>query len=353
MEEAARARLDRAAYDYVAGAAEDEVTMAANVAAWSALAIRPHVLRDVSSVDTSTVLLGTPVAAPVVIAPSAMHGLVCDDGEAATARAAAEFGTVMTLSLAANLSLEEVAAVCPAGPRWFQTYIHRDRGFTRELVQRARDAGYTAIVLTVDSPVLSRRARDIRNAFAPPPHLRVPNMPVPPSGHAPEADLMVLAAAFDPAVTFDDLSLPTEWSGLPVVVKGLVRGDDARRSIEHGAAGVVVSNHGGRQLDGTIATARALPEVVEMVGGSATVLVDGGIRSGTDVLRALALGADAVLVGRPVLWGLATGGAQGVAIVLNMLGDELARAMAFCGATHVSEIDRDLLDVDPATGRPR
>jgi 4-hydroxymandelate oxidase len=352
LEEEARARLDPAAYDYIAGAAEDELTMTANMAAWSALAIRPHVLRDVGTVDTSTSLLGIPVVAPIVVAPSAMHGLVCAEAEAATARAAAEFGTIMTLSLAANLSLEEVAAVTPSSPRWFQTYMHRDRGFTRELVQRARDAGYTAIVLTVDSPVLSKRSRDIRNALVPPAHLRVPNMPPPPSGDAPEADLMALAAAFDPSVTFDDLSLPTEWCGLPVVVKGLVRGDDARRSIEHGAAGVVVSNHGGRQLDSTIATARALAEVVDAVGGSAPVLVDGGVRSGTDVLRALALGADAVLVGRPILWGLATGGEQGAGAVLRMLGDELSRAMAFCGATRISEIHRDLLDVDPRTGRP-
>jgi len=351
LEEEARTRLDRAAYDYIAGAAEEEATMVANLAAWSALAIRPHVLRDVSTVDTSTRLLNTSVAAPIVVAPSAMHGLVCDDAEAATARAAAGFGTIMTLSLAANLSLEEVSAVTPASPRWFQTYLHRDRGFTRELVQRARDAGYGAIVLTVDSPVLSRRARDIHNAFAPPAHLRVPNMPTPPSGETPDADLMALAAAFDPAVTFDDISLPTEWSGLPVVVKGVIRGDDAQRSIEHGAAGVIVSNHGGRQLDGTIATARALPEVVDMVGGGAMVLVDGGIRSGTDVLRALALGADAVLVGRPILWGLATGGEQGAASVLKMLGDELSRTMAFCGATCVSEIQRDLLDLH-AGSRP-
>jgi 4-hydroxymandelate oxidase len=164
---------------------------------------------------------------------------------------------------------------------------------------------------------------------------------------------MTLAAAFDPAVTFDDVSLPTEWCGLPVVVKGVIRGDDALRSIDHGAAGVVVSNHGGRQLDGTIATARALPEVADMVGGSAMVLVDGGLRSGTDVLRALALGADAVLLGRPVLWGLATGGEQGVTNVLKMFADELSRAMAFCGATCIPEIHRDLLDVDLATGRRR
>jgi len=351
LEDVARARLDRGAYDYIAGGAEDEVTMAANVAAWSALDIRPHVLRDVSAVDTSTRLLGTQVSAPVLVAPSAMHGLACEEAEAATARAAARFGTIMTLSLAANLSLEEVAAVTPAGPRWFQTYMHRDRGFTRELVQRARDTGYAAIVLTVDSPALSRRGRDIRNEFAPPSHLRVPNMPPAPSGDALDPDLLALAAAFDPAVTFEDVSLPTEWSGLPVVVKGLVRGDDASRSIAQGAAGVVVSNHGGRQLDGTIATARALPEVVEAVGGRGAVFVDGGIRSGTDVLRALALGADAVLVGRPILWGLAAGGEQGVTAVLTMLGEELARAMAFCGVTRISEIDRDLLDWADRPGR--
>ena len=343
LEEKARARLDRAAYDYIAGGADDETTVAANQAAWGQLELLPRVLRDVANVDTSTTVLGIPISAPIIIAPSAMHGLVCDEAEAATARAAGAVGTAMTLSLAANLSMEAVAEAAPDTPKWFQTYIHRDRGFTAELTQRAAAAGYKAIVLTVDSPVLSRRRRDVRNGFGVPAHLEVPNMPPAPTGGKLDSDLMSLAAEFDPSVTFDDVRLPTEWCGLPVIVKGLTRGDDARRAIDSGASGVVVSNHGGRELDGIIATARALPAVIEAVDGRGAVLVDGGIRSGTDVLRALALGADAVLIGRPILWGLANGGQQGAVDVLRLFIEEFARAMALCGAVNVDDIDRELV----------
>jgi 4-hydroxymandelate oxidase len=343
LEEKARARLDRASYDYIAGGADDELTVAANQAAWARLELLPHVLRDVAKVDTSTTVVGVPVSAPIIIAPSAMHGLVCDEAEAATAQAAGAVGTAMTLSLAANLSIEAVAAAAPDTPKWFQTYLHRDRGFTAELTRRAAAAGFKAIVLTVDSPVLSRRRRDVRNGFSVPAHLEVPNMPPAPTGGSLDSDLMTLAAEFDPSVTFDDVKLPTDWCGLPVIVKGLVRGDDARRAIDNGASGVIVSNHGGRELDGVIATARALPAVAEAVAGTGAVLVDGGIRSGTDVLRALALGADAVLVGRPIIWGLANGGRQGAVDVLQLLIDEFARAMALCGVVNVKEIDQDLV----------
>jgi 4-hydroxymandelate oxidase len=343
LEDRARQRLPRAWYGYIAGGVGDERTVAANLHAWNAVALRPHVLRDVAHVDTSTTVLGIPVNAPLLISPSAMHGLVCDDAEAATARAAAQAGTIMTLSLAANLSIEAVAAAAPGAPRWFQTYLHRDRGFTAELTRRAAAAGYDAIVLTVDAPVAAPRRRDIENGFAVPPHLDVPNMPPAPSGDTPDADLLALAGQFDPSVTFDDIRLPTEWCGLPVIVKGLVRGDDARRAIDSGASGAIVSNHGGRELDGSIATARALPEVVRAVDGAGAVLVDGGIRTGGDILRAVALGADAALIGRPVLWGLANGGTPGLVSVLTLLRNELADAMALCGVTSIDEIDADLV----------
>ncbi len=292
---------------------------------------------------------------PVLVAPTAFHELADPGGESATARAASACGTVMVVSTFATQTLETVAAAAPGASRWFQLYVHKDRGWTRELVDRAVAAGYRAIVLTVDFPVLGFRRRDERNRFALPPNVVLAHSPEASPRHAdgePAGSALAAHArnAVDPAVTFDDIGWLREVSGLPVVAKGVLRGDDAAACVAAGAAAVSVSNHGGRQLDGAVATADALPEVVDAVaaaGAQAEVYVDGGIRSGVDVLRALALGARAVMVGRPVVYGLALDGEAGVRDVLETLADELVRAMALCGAPDLAALDRDLLAAGP------
>jgi 4-hydroxymandelate oxidase len=346
VEEMARGRLDPVAFDYVAGGAEEELTVADNVAAWHRRRFRPHVLRDVSSVTTATSVLGTAVSSPVLVAPTAMHALFCADAERATVRATAAEGTVFTLSLSSTTSLEDIAAIAPLAPRWMHIYMLRDRGRTRDLCQRIAAAGYGAIVLSVDSPVVSRRPRNERNGFNVPAGLTLPNLSphVDPPGVDVDPDIYGLVSNFDPSVTFDDLASISEWAGgLPVVVKGVVRGDDAVRCVEAGAAAVSVSNHGGRQLDGCIATADALAEVVDAVAGRAEVYVDGGIRRGSHVLMALALGARAVMVGRSVVYGLAADGEAGVGEVLRTFVVELRRAMALCGVSDVHDVPRDIV----------
>jgi 4-hydroxymandelate oxidase len=342
LESAAAARLPPSAFDYLSGGSEDESTLRENVAAWERMELWPHVLRDVSQVSTATTVLGRPVATPVVVSPTAMQRLFWPEGEVATARAAARAGTVFTLSMTATTSVEEIAAAVPESRRWLQLYMQADRGLTRELCQRAADGGFEALCVTVDAPVVARLRRFEGGVFTVPPDLPLPNLDTRDPGRD-DRVLGTLVAGFDAAVTFDDLASFREWSGLPVVVKGVVRGDDARRCIEAGASAVSVSNHGGRQLGHCVATAKALPWVVDAVDGRGEVYVDGGIRSGIDVLKALALGAQAVLVGRPILWGLATGGEDGVYGVITEFTAQLARALAFCGACHPGEVTRDLL----------
>jgi len=338
LEQAAAEALDPLAWSYIARGAGDGLTLAENLAAWRRLRLHPHVLHDVSSIDTATTVLGSPVRAPVLVAPTAMHRFCCEDGEVATARAAATTGTVMVVSMAATCSFEDVAAAAPGASRWAQMYMLRDRARTKALAGRAAAAGYVAIVASVDGGAVPY-GRHVGEGFVPPPQFRFPNLG-PPTG-AP--DLMDMVSEFDTGVTFDDLACFGNWSGLPVVVKGVLRGDDARRCVDAGAAAIVVSNHGGRTVDGCVATADALPGVVDAVGGRAEVYVDGGVRNGTDVVKALALGARAVMVGRPVLWGLAVGGEKGAAEVLDTLAADLVRTMAFCGATRVAELTRDLV----------
>ncbi len=342
LEAAAREALPSMVYDYYAGGAEQEATLRGNRTAWDRWWIRPHVLRDVASVSTATTVLGTPVGTPVLVAPTAYQRMADAEGEAATARGAASAGTLMVVSTLATTSLEDVAAAAPGAPRWFQLYIFEDRGFARSLLARAKAAGYGAIVLTVDAPILGHRPRDARNGFTLPDGLGMANLPA----DLPETSGSGLEAFFsshDKRLTPDDLAWIRAETELPLVVKGLHRGDDAARCVDAGADAVVVSNHGGRQLDGAIPTALALPEVVEAVAGQAEVYVDGGIRRGVDVFKALALGAQAVLVGRPVLWGLATHGAPGVAAVLGGLSEELARAMTLAGTPTVADITSDLV----------
>lgn len=334
LERRAREQLPPDVFDYYAGGAETETTLAEAPGAWRAWRLRPRVLRGVTSVPLATELLGTAVGTPIGVAPWAYQGMAHADGELATARGAAAAGALMTVSTSATHTLEEVAVAAPDAPAWFQLYRLHSTAHTQDLARRAGAAGYRALVLTVDLPLLGRRRRDLRHDFALPAGLRMANHPA--DGDRPS--LQDLATA---TWTFDDISRFGRVSGLPVVVKGVLRGDDAVRCVQAGAAAVWVSTHGGRQVDPAVASASALPEVVDAVGDDVEVYADGGIRAGSDVLTALALGARAVFVGRPTIWGLATGGADGVAGVLDGLGEELAHTMALCGLDDVRSVPRD------------
>jgi isopentenyl diphosphate isomerase/L-lactate dehydrogenase-like FMN-dependent dehydrogenase len=346
VEALAREKLPSATWDYFAGGAEDEITLHANRRAFEQLEIRYRVLVDVSRRDASIELLGTRIPAPIVVAPMAFQRLAHPDGECAMARGAAAAGLPMTVSTFSTVPLEEVCAVGP-GPRWFQLYVHKDRGITSDLVRRAHAAGFQALVLTVDVPEIGRRERDIRNQFRLAGELRAANFAAGQSDQLQGADGSALAAFIggvrEPSLTWKDLEWLRGIAPLPLLVKGIVRADDATRAVECGAAGVVVSNHGGRQLDGAIASIRALPAVADAVAGKALVMVDGGIRRGTDILKALALGANAVMVGRPILWALSLCGERGVRHALEILTSELDSAMALAGAPTLRSITRDLI----------
>jgi len=345
FEPVARERLSQMTYDFYAGGAEDEITLRENREAFRRRFLRYRVLVDVSERDTSTTLLGQELPFPVILAPTAMHKLAHPDGEAATAQAAASLGVLMTLSSVSTVTLEDVAGAAPRAPRWFQLYCYTERAVTEMLVKRAYAAGYTALVVTVDVPYLGRRERDFRNAFVLPDGIRLANFdPIPVSPGEGESVLSQFVATLQtPTLSWDDLAWLRSLSPMPILLKGIVRADDAQRAVDLGVEGIWVSNHGGRQLDGAVATADVLPEIVSAVGGRAEIVVDGGVRRGTDVLKALAMGADAVAVGRPQLWGLAADGQNGVRRVLEMLRDELTLAMALCGCRDRSEITSDLL----------
>jgi 4-hydroxymandelate oxidase len=348
LERLARERLSTMAYDYYASGARDEGTLRENIAAWARIPIYHRVLVDVSTRDLSTTVLGSPVSMPVLVAPTAFHRLACDAGELATARAAARSQTVMVLSSLSNTGVEAVRAAAAGAHLWFQLYVYRDRAATEALVARAEAAGASAIVLTVDAPLFGQRERDVRNRFHLPEGLRVENMTAAGHAHVPERGgesglAAYIAEKLDPSLTWKDVAWLRSVTRLPVVVKGIVRADDAVRAIDHGASGVVVSNHGGRQLDGSPATAVALGAVADAVQGRIEVFVDGGVRRGTDVLRALSLGARAVLLGRPILWGLAVGGEDGAHGVLEAMRAELDHTMALAGCARLSDATRDLL----------
>jgi 4-hydroxymandelate oxidase len=347
IEARALERMPRETADYFAGGAEDEVTLRANRAAFESVLLRPRYLVDVSERDLRTTVMGSPVEFPVLLAPTGFQQLAHPDGEIATARASHRAGTIMTLSTFSTFSLEEVQRATP-GPKWFQLYVHKDRGLTRSLVTRAHVAGYQALVLTVDVPVLGRRERDIRNGFVLPPSLRVANFDMDAAESLYDVDPDSGLAQFhrglrEPAFTWKDVDWLATLSPLPILLKGVLRGDDAAIALDHGIRGIIVSNHGGRQLDGAIPAIKALPEVVEHVAGRCEVLMDGGVRRGTDVVKALARGARAVLIGRPLVWGLAWDGAAGVETVLRILRDEFDTALALCGATSVKDLPPGLI----------
>ncbi len=346
IEALARKRMPRAYYDYYAGGSEDERTLVRNRAGFGRYAFLPRVLVDVSRVDTAAEALGAPVALPILLAPTAYQRLANDDGETATARAAGAAGTLMVASTLATRSLEEIAAAA-TGPIWFQLYVYRDRSLTKRLVARAEQAGYRALVLTVDTPRLGRRERDARSRFKLPRGIAIANLAG--EGERRERwDAQGSMAAYaneqlDPSLTWEAVAWFRTQTRLPIVLKGIMRPDDAVRAVEAGVAGVWVSNHGGRQLDGEEATILALPGVVDAVRGRAEVYVDGGFRRGTDILMALALGARAAMIGRPYLWGLAVAGERGVRRVLDLLGEELSVSMALAGIPDIRSIDRSLL----------
>ncbi len=335
-ERAAAERLSDGPLAYYSGGAMDERTLDDNQAAFGRRWIVPRVLTDVARVDTSVTLLGRRWETPIWICPTALQRMAHPDGELATARAAAARGITFALSTSSSTDLADVAAV--GGPRWFQVYLLADLGARRALIERAVDHGYEALLLTVDLQRLGRRERDMRVGFTLPPGVAVPNIAA--AAGLPLAE--AASVAFVERLTWDDL----EWLarfGLPVIVKGVLHPDDARLAIEHGAAGIGVSNHGGRQLDGAIASLDALPAIVEAVAGKAPILFDGGVRRGTDALIALALGATAVGIGRPVLWGLAVDGEAGVGRILDLVVGELSDAMALSGIPSVAALTPDLL----------
>lgn len=349
FEPLARERLSALAWGYYSSGADAELTLRENRSAFDRILLHYRVLVDVGAIDPRTQVLGESISMPIVVAPTACHKLAHPDGELATAGAAADAGTVMILSTLSNTRVEDVVA-STAATVWFQLYVYRDRAVSEALVRRVEAAGCKALVLTVDAPVLGRRERDVRNRFALPEGMTLENMlpagleQIPP-GPTDSGLAGYFESLIDPTLTWHDLDWLQSLSSLPLVIKGIVRPDDAVRAVEAGAKAIVVSNHGGRQLDTSPATIDVLPAIADAVAGRCEIYLDGGVRRGTDVIKAIALGARAVLIGRPVLWGLAVDGRPGVAAILAMLRDELSRAMALSGSPNVAALTRDLVSV--------
>ena len=338
FEPLARARMAGPAFDYVAGGSWDEITLRENEAAWRGFRFLPRVLTDIRSVDVGGSFLGRPSALPIAIAPMAVQAMAHPDGEAATARAAAAAGIAMILSTSASMTPEAVADAAPDGDRMFQLYLVGDLGFTRSIAERAAGAGYRAIVLTVDLPVLGYRERDRRSSFTLPP---MPTVDAASGAH--RGRYSGLDDQRSIGLTWSDIATIKSWTGLPLVLKGIVAPEDARLAVEHGADAIVVSNHGARQLDRTVATADALEDVVAAVDGRIDVWVDGGIRRGLDVAIAVALGATGVLVGRPMFWALAAGGQAGVERAIAILREELELALPLLGCRSVTDLGGNLI----------
>jgi 4-hydroxymandelate oxidase len=332
----AQTRIEPGAWDFYQGGSDDEITLRANRTAYERIRLRPRILVDVSTVEMQTTVLGVPISMPILVAPTSSHCVAHPEGECATVRGVGAARTLMIASTVATRTLEEIAEAgrdvqCPL---WFQLYVYEDTSLAEELVHRAEAAGYRALVLTVDLPRLGNRERDKRNNVIIPPH---------PYRAANFADDIASRVDFNAKLTWKSLSWLRSLTSLPILIKGVLTAEDALLAVEHGVNGIVVSNHGGRQLDGVMPTIEALPEVVDAVAGRCQVYVDGGIRRGTDVLKALALGARAVLIGRPILWGLAVDGSEGVRDVLEILRAELELAMALSGRPTLASIDRSVV----------
>jgi 4-hydroxymandelate oxidase len=340
-ERAAEASMVPAAHAYAVGGAGDEITLRDNVAAWARLAIRPRVLVGVGTRDPGVELLGVSRPNPLIVAPMAFQRMAHPDGEIASAQAAASTGSIMCLSTLATTSAAELAEAVPEAPRWFQLYVFADRGVSRELMARAVEHGYEALVVTVDLPVMGVRDRDLRFGHQTAAAALVAGAVV--AGVSGSLTPKQFATLIDADLSWKDIERFAADSPLPVIVKGVLTPEDALLAAEHGARGLVVSNHGGRQLDTVLSGADALPPIVDAAGDRLEILVDGGIRRGTDVLKALALGARAVMVGRPVLWGLALDGARGAQRVIEILLDEFDATLALSGARSAREIDAGLV----------
>ncbi len=368
----AKKRLPGGVFDYIDGGAEDERTMRGNVSAFEDIDFRPEVLRDMSKVDTSSTLLGRSVPFPLVLAPTGFTRIADPEGELAVARAAARAGLPYALSTLGTRSIEEVAAVSD-GPKWFQVYVWRDRGLVKEMLDRSRDAGYEAICITVDFATLGRRERDVRRGFTLPPKIGLDTIldgaihpkwtldfvrsepivfaNVTGAGVGDGTDAIALGDyvddQLDPSLSWGDIEwFRSAWNG-PIVIKGIQRVEDAGRAAAAGVDAIALSNHGGRQLDGSPAPFRLLPEVVDAVGDEVEIIVDGGIRRGSDIVKALALGAKACMTGRPYLYGLAAGGERGVDLVLNQFGAEVRRTMTLIGCSNIDEVDASRVTSTP------
>ncbi|GFS94666.1 hydroxyacid oxidase 1 [Nephila pilipes] len=341
--------LPRNAADYYRSGANEEQTLQENREAFKRLRFRPRFLRDVSKRRLNTTILGHNISFPVCVAPSAMHRMAHPDGEVATAKGAAAEGVVMTLSTLSTTSLEDVAKAAPEAIRWLQLYIYTDRDSTKEFITRAEKAGFSAIVLTVDAPIFGHRFADSRNKFSLPPHLRLGNFPEPEKSSVASTSKAVSGlntyaeSMFDASISWKDIDWLKKITSLPIILKGILTAEDALLAVEHEVAGIVVSNHGARQLDGVPATIEVLPEIVRAVAGRCEVYLDGGVRNGTDVLKALALGAKTVFVGRPILWGLVHSGESGVRRILQILKEEFDTAMALSGCSTIEDIKPSLV----------
>ncbi|XP_001649565.2 peroxisomal (S)-2-hydroxy-acid oxidase GLO2 [Aedes aegypti] len=343
FEDRAAASIPQEAFDYYQSGADDEQTRQLNRSSYERLRIRPRMLQNVSNRDMKVKLFGEEYAMPIGISPTAFQKMAHPEGEVANARAAANRKLLFTLSTLSNSSIEEVADAVPKSPKWFQLYIYKERKLTERIVQRAKKAGFKAIVVTVDSPLFGKRRADIRNRFSLPPGLKAANL---------EGEQAIIQGKdgsglsqygeqqLDPSLVWDDIRWLIKISELPVLVKGILTKEDAEIAVSKGVSGIWVSNHGGRQLDSAPATIEVLPEIVAAVGDQTTIIVDGGVRNGKDVFKALGLGANMVMIGRPALWGLAVNGQQGVEQVLDILRDELDTTMALAGCQRVADITR-------------
>ncbi|WP_062054529.1 alpha-hydroxy acid oxidase [Aquimarina longa] len=345
FESAACTKLSREIYDYFSGGANNEITISENDRAYDRIKLRPRILQGVRERDTSVMILEESLSTPICIAPTAFHCLAHKEGELATVKAAVKANAIMMVSMASTVAMEEIALVAKNNSEgltpklWFQLYIQPDRELTKLFVKRAEDAEYSALVVTVDSPVFGMRDRDIRNNFHElPDGLSLKNFDSIKSNSSVRPTL-----EFNSGLTWKDIDWLRSITKLPIFIKGVLCGEDAQLAIQHGVDGIIVSNHGGRQLDTLPATIDVLPEIANAVEHKIPIIIDGGIRRGTDVVKALALGADAIAVGRPILWGLAVNGEQGVCTVLKMLQEELTLAMALCNCSSIKEIKKSLL----------